>query len=67
MLYRAISLTEAESMLEKVAPDAQEVNLPKEAVEAIMKALTASNALLPPTQRLFQQWTVGLLERYDED
>ncbi len=63
LLYRVIGLAEAEDMLEKVALDAHEISLPGAAVDAVLGALERSNALLPPAQRKFQQWTVGLLER----
>ncbi len=64
-LFRVIETAEAEKMLENVGSDAQEVNLPGPATDTVMEALESSNALLPPTQRQFQHWNVGLLERGD--
>jgi hypothetical protein len=65
LLYRKISQDEADKMLESVTCDSQEINLPAEAIRKVLRSLEESNALLPPTERLFKGWEVGLLTRWE--
>ena len=50
-------------MLDKVAQDAQEISLPADAINEVIRHLDASNLLLPLAERLFKEWKVGLLTR----
>jgi hypothetical protein len=44
----------------------EEILLPAEAICGIQSCLRSTSSLLPPSARKFQNWNVGLLERYDE-
>jgi ubiquitin-protein ligase E3 D len=44
----------------------EEILLPNEAISGIQVCLQSSSSLLPPSARKFQNWDVGLLERYEE-
>lgn len=65
LLYRPISCAEGEKMVESLASNVHEVNLPKEAVSDAWEGLQRSNDLLPPGERLFQNFSVGLLDRWE--
>jgi len=63
LLYRLLPHSEAEHMLEEVTCEAQEVNLPAEAIGEVIKCLDKSTTLLPKAERVFKEWQVGLLTR----
>ncbi|KAH8794578.1 HECT-like ubiquitin-conjugating enzyme-binding-domain-containing protein [Hyaloscypha sp. PMI_1271] len=44
----------------------EEILLPNEAICGIEACLQSSSSFLPPSARKFQNWDVGLLERYEE-
>lgn len=44
----------------------EEMYLPVEAINGIELCLQLSSSFLPPSARKFQNWDVGLLERYEE-
>ena len=44
----------------------EEMYLPFEAIDGIASCLQSTSSFLPPSARKFQDWDVGLLERYDE-
>jgi hypothetical protein len=44
----------------------EEISLPNEAICGIEACLQSSSSFLPPSARKFQNWDVGLLERYEE-
>lgn len=67
LLYRAISRSEADKLLEPVTSDIQDVGLAKEALRESINRLEASNKLLPEEQRRHQDWKVGLLDRYENN
>jgi hypothetical protein len=52
-------------MLEAVTCDSLEINLPAQALDEVIQHLDGSNALLPPTERVFKEWKVGLLTRWE--
>lgn len=52
-------------MLEAVTCEAQEVNMPAQAIRKIIQHLEESNLCLPPTERIFKEWKVGLLTRWE--
>ncbi|KAL2127350.1 hypothetical protein VTI74DRAFT_10879 [Chaetomium olivicolor] len=65
LLYRRITNEEADKMLEAVSCDSQEINLPAQALDEVLLRLDESNVLLPPTERMFKGWKVGLLTRWE--
>jgi hypothetical protein len=67
LLYRSLPHEEADRMLEAVTCDSQEVNLPAQALGEVIRHLEESNALLPPTERIFKEWKVGLLTRWERE
>lgn len=65
LLYRPISCAEGDKMIESLASDVHEVNLPREAMGDAWERLWKSNDLLPLDERLFQNFNVGLLDRWE--
>ncbi|RDW83056.1 hypothetical protein BP5796_04547 [Coleophoma crateriformis] len=63
VFWKAISLDEAGSMIEK--PGVEEVALPMDAVIELQLNLRGSALLLPESGRKFQDWEVGLLDKYE--
>ena len=66
LLYRPIPREEADKMLEAITCDSQEINLPASVIHEVIRSLDESNALLPPTERAFKEWRVGLLTRWGQ-
>lgn len=66
LLYRIISRSDADKLLEPMACDIQDISLAKEALEESIGCLETSNRLLPQEQRSHQDWKVGLLDRYED-
>ncbi|KAK3985955.1 ubiquitin-conjugating enzyme E2-binding protein [Cladorrhinum sp. PSN332] len=60
LFYRLISRVEADQMLDKVDQEAQEINLPPEAIDEVVRHLEASNSLLPVSGREFKEWVQHL-------
>ncbi|KAK4039312.1 nipped-B-like protein A [Parachaetomium inaequale] len=67
LLYRPLPGAEADRMLESVTCDSQEISLPAQALSEVTRHLEESNALLPPTERIFKEWKVGLLTRWERE
>ncbi|OHE93669.1 hypothetical protein CORC01_11072 [Colletotrichum orchidophilum] len=65
VLYKEISQNEADSMLESMTSDVQEVNLPTAAIVAAAEGLKSSTGFLPPSERVFKDWNVGLLDKWE--
>ncbi|KAL2024178.1 hypothetical protein VTK56DRAFT_9334 [Thermocarpiscus australiensis] len=65
LLYQPIRREVADRMLEAVTCDAQEINLPAQALGEVIRHLDESNSLLPPTEQTFREWKVGLLTRWE--
>ncbi|KAK2006693.1 hypothetical protein LZ32DRAFT_611035 [Colletotrichum eremochloae] len=65
LLYREITQEEADTMLESMMSDVQEVNLPRAAIAAAAEELRASTGLLPPGERALKEWNVGLLDKWE--
>lgn len=63
VFYRTVSPEEADKMLESMTSDVQDISLPSEAIATIRELLNRSNAYVPESDRRFQDWTVGLLEK----
>lgn len=62
-----VSQTEADKLLDSMTSDVQDINLPADAISEVLDTLNRSNGFLPPSNRLFKEWKVGLLEKWDED
>ncbi|KAI1113117.1 ubiquitin-conjugating enzyme E2C-binding protein [Nemania sp. NC0429] len=65
VFYRTVSPDEADKMLESMTSDVQDISLPPEAIQRIGELLNKSNAFVPESDRRFQNWTVGLLEKWN--
>ena len=57
-------ITDPQKVIEENSTFVEEVFLPTEALQDLHKVLLASTATLPPVARHFQEWQVGLLDRY---
>jgi hypothetical protein len=67
LLFKRIPREKAERMLEAITCDAQEISLPADALNEVLRHLEDSNSLLPPAERVFRGWKVGLLTRCKPD
>lgn len=65
IFWKAIQAKEADSLLDSAAHE--EVSLPLETIVEIEKCLRDSAAFLPASGRKFQDWDVGLLDRFERD
>lgn len=63
IFWKSISPTEADKLLNSTTHE--EVSLPSETILEIEKCLQDSAFFLPPSGRKFQDWDVGLLEKFD--
>lgn len=52
--------------LDKQSLSVEELGLPAPAYSALREALRESGELLPSSARNFQEWNVGLLERFED-
>ncbi|KAH8675892.1 ubiquitin-conjugating enzyme E2-binding protein [Xylariales sp. PMI_506] len=64
VLYKFISQADADRIMESMTSDVQEIALPSVAAEEITSILDQSNVYLPTRDRRFQDWSVGLLEKW---
>jgi hypothetical protein len=67
VLYRMVSQGEADEMIESMTSDVQEITLPATAVQGVAELLVRSNTFLPANDQKFKEWTVGLLEKWNEN
>ncbi|KAB5530348.1 ubiquitin-conjugating enzyme E2-binding protein [Coniochaeta sp. 2T2.1] len=65
LLWREITRQEADRILDDINSDVQEVNLPEEALGVVREELNTSNGLLPETERMYREWGVGMLRRWE--
>jgi len=65
LLYKVIPRREAERLTESMTSDIQEVTTIHEALRQCIDSLELSNRILPLEQRLYKEWKVGLLDRYE--
>lgn len=65
VLYRSISLDEANKLTESLTGDVQDISFPLAAIQTAQETLGKSRLMLPSSERSFQEWQVGLLERWD--
>ncbi|ROT39724.1 hypothetical protein SODALDRAFT_274708 [Sodiomyces alkalinus F11] len=64
LFYRRIPQEEADKLLDSFTSGVQEVNLPVEAIKMAADALEQTSLFLPPSERAFKDWQVGLLEKW---
>jgi hypothetical protein len=64
VFWKAVTMETGEALVE--GSGVEEILLPAEAICGIQSCLRSTSSLLPPSARKFQNWNVGLLERYDE-
>jgi hypothetical protein len=64
IFFKSVSAAAAKVLLESDA--VEEVSLPTETIAEIEASLRQSAHFLPPSGQKFQDWSVGLLERFDE-
>ncbi|ETS87496.1 hypothetical protein PFICI_01324 [Pestalotiopsis fici W106-1] len=65
VLYRFVTKAEADRLSDSITSDVQEITLPIPAVRGLRHLLERSNQWLPSGDRLFREWTVGLLEKWN--
>lgn len=65
VLYKDICNEEAMKLLESLTGDAQDIMFAQQAIKEARSCLEQSTSILPPSERIFQGWKVGLLERWD--
>lgn len=64
ILFKDIDSEEGNKLIESMTSDVQEISLPQMAIETARGKLKASGLMLPPHERAFQEWSVGLLDRW---
>jgi hypothetical protein len=64
MFWKSVDLAAADALIE--SEGVEEVFLPVETILEIEATLRDSVELLPPSARKFQDWNVGLLERFQQ-
>lgn len=64
VFWKTLTLEAAEEIVG--SNGVEDVLLPAEAISEIEACLRSTSAFLPPSARKFQNWDVGLLERYEE-
>ncbi|ATY58254.1 Ubiquitin-conjugating enzyme E2C-binding [Cordyceps militaris] len=64
VLFKEIEEKEALDLVESLSNDVQDINFPAPAIQVARQTLTSSKYMLPPSERSFQEWQVGLLERW---
>ncbi|PQK10846.1 hypothetical protein BB8028_0002g11650 [Beauveria bassiana] len=64
VLFKEIGEKEALELVESLSNDVQDVNFPAQAIKVARETLAFSKYMLPSSERSFQEWQVGLLERW---
>ena len=59
------NIDDPQKMIEEHSTAVEEVFLPTETFQDLREVLLESTATLPPPARHFQEWRVGLLDRYE--
>jgi len=54
-----------QKLLDEHQASLEELSLPRSVFESFKNALTESTDLLPPSARKFQDWTIGLIDRFE--
>ncbi|KIM98809.1 hypothetical protein OIDMADRAFT_19858 [Oidiodendron maius Zn] len=63
IFHRSPSETESAKLLD--TEGVEEVSLPEETIREIARVLKKSGEELPPNGRVFREWEVGMLERFE--
>jgi hypothetical protein len=63
VFWQEVSSTETNAIVGR--GNIEELLLPGQAIVELRHILKDSASILPPNTRTFQQWNVGLMERYD--
>lgn len=66
VLFRFVDEEEADKLLHSMTSDTQDISLPVDAIETMTELLGRSNDFLPPSERVFKEWTVGLVSRWQQ-
>lgn len=66
VLYKDVTVEEGNRLLDSIVSDVQDLNLPSATIQASRESLNFSSRLLPARERVFKDWHVGLLDRWDE-
>jgi hypothetical protein len=64
VLYQDIDVEQGNKLVDSMTSGVQEISFPAAAIKTARQILQESNDLMPISERLFQQWHVGLLERW---
>lgn len=64
VFWKVVSENDAKSIRNNIG--IEEVNIPPYVISEIEEALTSSLVVLPACSQKYQEWNVGLLERYEE-
>ncbi|KAL7815287.1 ubiquitin-conjugating enzyme E2-binding protein [Trichoderma aethiopicum] len=65
VLYQEIDVEQGNSLVDSMTSGVQEISFPAAAIKTARQVLQESSNLMPASERLFQQWHVGLLERWE--
>ncbi|PKS06532.1 hypothetical protein jhhlp_007280 [Lomentospora prolificans] len=65
LLYMVIDRVTADKLIEPVTSDIQDLSLAQDALDQSISFLNASNCLFPQEQRCYNDFKVGLLNRYE--
>jgi hypothetical protein len=65
ILFKEISLEEGEEAVQNMPWDTEEIHLPGQAIEVALGQLKDSNQRLPRGGKVFQDWRVGLLDKWE--
>ncbi|KAI2607546.1 ubiquitin-conjugating enzyme E2-binding protein [Hypoxylon fragiforme] len=66
VFYRMVGQDEANKMLDSMTSDVQDITLPADVINTIIHILRSSSPLLPQSNQQYLNWTVGLLEKWEE-
>lgn len=64
VFYRFVNQAEADKLVESMVSDVQDIALPAAAATQLREELERSNGYLPKPIRNFNQWKIGLLEKW---
>ncbi|KAI1386211.1 ubiquitin-conjugating enzyme E2-binding protein [Hypoxylon trugodes] len=65
VFYRMVSQSQADTLLDSMTSDVQDITLPTDAIEKVIDILRSSNQLLPQGGRKLGEWTIGLVEKWN--
>ena len=65
ILFRILTVEEGNALADSLTSDVQDISLPMSVITSAEEALESSNLYLPEQERIFKEWRVGLLGRWD--